>query len=573
MTLWRKRWQSAPTAPRALFERFPALNPLTVQVLYNRGLTEQDDVRAFLEGKVKAPDTPFQMRDVESAVTLIRRAVRQRDPIAIYGDYDADGITALALLVHVLEALGAQVYPYIPDREDEGYGLNREAIRMLYQRGARLLLTVDCGIRSLEEVALARKLGMTVVVTDHHHLGTALPGADAVINPRRPDNDYPFKDFAGVGVAFKLAQGLLRVNKRAPLPTTREELSEDDLLDLVAVGTVADMVPLLGENHVLVRRGLEVINAGRRPGLAALMETLNVLPGSVKASTIGYVLAPRLNAAGRLGNPLTAFRLLIAEDLAEAMPIASELEKLNRQRQELTRYVEERARTLVLETDGDRPILFAVGSDFPAGIVGLAAGRLSEEFYRPAIVVEKGKEYSKASARSIPEFHITEALDEVGDLLEQYGGHAAAAGFTVRTERLPQVQERLLALAEEKLADVKLTPSLLVDAEVPLYTLSWEEHDALERLAPFGYGNRRPVLVSRGLFVRHARAVGSEGRHLKLYVEDRSGKVWDAIAFRQGQWVGRLPDLIDLAYYLDRNEWKGRVTLQLNVQDIHPSAR
>jgi single-stranded-DNA-specific exonuclease len=249
------------------------------------------------------------------------------------------------------------------------------------------------------------------------------------------------------------------------------------------------------------------------------------------------------------------------------------LEKLNRQRQELTRYVEERARTLVLETDDNRPILFAVGSDFPAGIVGLAAGRLSEEFYRPAIVVEKGKEYSKASARSIPEFHITEALDEIGDLLKQYGGHAAAAGFTVRTERLPEVQERLLALAEEKLADVKLAPSLLVDAEVPLYTLSWEEHQALERLAPFGYGNRRPVLVSRGLFVRHARAVGGEGRHLKLYVEDRGGKVWDAIAFRQGQWVGRLPDLIDLAYYLDRNEWKGRVTLQLNVQDIHPSAR
>ncbi|MGC9397686.1 MAG: single-stranded-DNA-specific exonuclease RecJ [Anaerolineae bacterium] len=571
MKLWRKRWRIAPPAPPGLFRRF-SLRPLVAQVLYNRGLTEPGAVQVFLEGRVEA-DAPFRLCDVEPAVTLIRRFVRQGQPLAVYGDYDADGITALALLAQVLEALGARVFPYIPDREDEGYGLNREAIHGLYRRGTRLLLTVDCGIRSLEEVALARKLGMAVVVTDHHHVGEALPRAEAVINPRRSDNVYPFKDFAGVGVAFKLAQGLLRVNARSPLPTTREDLRETELLDLVALGTVADMVPLLGENHALVRRGLEVLNAARRPGVAALLETLELEPGDVKASTIGYVLAPRLNAAGRLGDPLTAFRLLMASDVREALSIAAELEALNRQRQELTRYVEERARTLVLEADGDAPILFAVGSDFPSGIVGLAAGRLAEEFYRPAVVVEKGKTYSKASARSIPEFHITEALDEVGDLLEQYGGHAAAAGFTVRTERLPQVRERLLALAAERLADVQLRPSLFIDAEVPLYTLSWDDYEALENLAPFGYGNPRPVLVSRGLFVRHARVVGSEGQHLKLYVEDRSGKVWDAIAFRQAHWAERLPELVDLAYHLERNEWKGRVTLQLNVQDIHPSER
>ena len=572
MAPWRKRWQLAPAVPDAFLQRFSSLDPLVAQVLYNRGLTERDEVEAFLEGSIAA-DSPFQMRDVEPAVALIRRTIRRDGLITVYGDYDADGITALALLVQTLRALGARVYPYIPDREDEGYGLNPEAIRLVRDRGAKLLITVDCGIRSLEEVALARKLGMRVIITDHHHLGPALPGADAVINPRRPDIGYAFRDFAGVGVAFKLAQGLLRVNERSTLPTTRTALHEDDLLDLFALGTVADMVLLLGENHVLTQRGLEVINAARRPGLAALMDVLNVSPGEVKASTIGYVLAPRLNAAGRLGDPLTAFRLLVARDLTEALPIASELESLNRQRQELTQYVQERACAQVLETGVDQPLLFVIGSDYPSGIVGLAAGRLSETFYRPAIVVEKGKELSKASARSIPEFHITEALDEVGDLLEQYGGHAAAAGFTVRTERLPEVQARLLEIAGRQLADVELVPSLFVDAEAPLYTLSWDDYHALERLAPFGYGNPRPLLVSRGLYVRHARAVGREGGHLKLYVEDRGGKVWDVIAFRQGHWAERLPDLIDLAYYLERNEWNGRVTLQLNAQDIHPSAR
>jgi single-stranded-DNA-specific exonuclease len=572
MALWRKRWELAPTAPQAFRQRFPSLDPLVQQILYNRGLTEQHDVTAFMEGSIPA-DSPFQMRDVEPAVALIRRAVQRDELIAVYGDYDADGITALTLLVQTLQALGARVCAYIPDREDEGYGLNPDAIRAVRDQGAKLLITVDCGIRSLKEVALARELGMRVIITDHHHLGEALPGADAVLNPRRPDNGYPFSDFAGVGVAFKLAQGLLRVNGRSTLPTTQDELTEEDLLDLFALGTVADMVPLLGENHTLVRRGLEVINRARRPGLASLMEVLNVTPGEVKASTIGYVLAPRLNAAGRLGDPLKAFHLLNAPDMAQALPIATELESLNQQRQDLTRYVEDEARAMVVESGIDRPLLFAVGSDFPSGIVGLAAGRLAEEFYRPAIVVERGKEFSKASARSIPEFHITKAFDEIGDLLVQYGGHAAAAGFTVRTERLPEVQRRLLEIAEKQLVDVELTPSLFVDAEVPLYTLSWDDYHALQRLAPFGYGNQRPLLVSRGLYVRHARAVGREGRHLKLYVEDRGGKVWDVIAFRQGQWARRLPDLIDLAYYLERNEWNGRVTLQLNAQDIHPSAR
>lgn len=575
MALRRKRWQLTPQVPQILLDRFPSLHGLVVQVLYGRGLSDKDEVAHFLEHRWPI-DRPFDLPDVSAAVALIRNSIRDGVEIAVYGDYDADGITATALMVETLTSLGAHVRPYIPDRQDEGYGLNEAALRDLAADGVRLLLTVDCGIRSVAEVVLAQELDMRVIITDHHHLGETLPPATAVINARRTDSGYPYRDFAGVGVAYKLAQALLRANQHQEtrLPTTQKDLNPRDLLDLVALGTVADLVSLLGENHVLVREGLDVINEAQRPGLAALLQVLGVKPGEVQSSTIAFVLAPRLNAAGRIDDALTAYELLLAPDLAHALPLARKLEELNRQRRDMTSYIQERARLLLREAGGGEvdgaPLLFVAAEDFHAGVVGLAAGRLADEFHRPAVVVEKGPTFSRASARSIPEFHITNALDQVADLLVQYGGHAGAAGFTARTEQLPEVKRRLTALARSSLDAEDLCPVLHVDAEVPLQELSWEVLDALETLAPFGCGNRRPVLVSRGLRVRYARAVGREGRHLKLRVEDEAGTSWDVIAFRQGQWIGRLPDVVDLAYHLERNEWNGRVSLQLNAQDIHP---
>ncbi len=568
MALRRKRWQIAPPAPPALLERFPALHPLVVQLLYNRGITEPEAARGLLEGVLEC-DNPFRLPGVERAVWLIRQAISRGDTLAVYGDYDADGVTATSLLVQTLQSLGGQVRPYIPSRVAEGYGLNVPAITALAEEGARLLITVDCGIRSLKEVALARRLGMQVVITDHHHLDTALPNAEAVINPRRTDSSYPARDLAGVGVAFKLAQALLLVNRQVSLPTTQTELAEDALLDLVALGTVADMVPLLGENHVLVQRGLDVINAAQRPGLAALMQLSGVAPGTVGTSTIGYRLGPRLNAAGRMGDASTALELLLAPDLSAALPLAHELESLNRERRELTRQVQEQARALALAVGEDTPLLFAASPDFPAGIVGLAAGRLSEEFYRPAIVVGVDGEFAKGSARSIPEFHITKALDDVAELLVRHGGHAAAAGFTIRAENLDRLRERLLALAQEQLAGIVLEPTLHADIKAPLSVLSWELQEALEQLSPFGCGNPVPVLVSRRVRVRDARAVGAEGRHLKLRVATEDGVCWDAIAFRQGEKLEQLSSHVDLAYNLERNDWKGHTNLQLKVLDIH----
>ncbi len=570
MTLGRKHWELAPTAPPVLFDRFRDLHPLVVQVLYNRGLTDLAEVTAFLAGEVIS-DNPFQLRGVEQAVTLIRRRIQEGASIAVYGDYDVDGVTATAILVQTLTALGAQVTPYIPDRLEEGYGLNVEALTQLAQQGTRLLITVDCGIRSLEEVAHARAQGMSVIVTDHHHVGAALPQAEAVINPRQPGCPYPSKDLAGAGVAFKLAQALLRANHKVPLPTTAAELSEEALLDLVALGTIADMVPLLGENHVLTRRGMARLNRGQRPGLAALIDVSGLEPGQITATTVSFQLSPRLNAAGRISDAVTALQLLLAPDLGAALPLAQELDRLNRERQDLTQVVHEHAQALIAAQEEEPLLLFAASSEFPVGILGLAAGRLLDRFYRPVVVVEQGEVFSKGSARSIPEFHITEALDSVAPLLERYGGHAAAAGFTIRTERLPQLRARLQTLAEAQLRELNLRPQLFADAELPLEQLSWDVLAALEMLAPFGYGNPRPVLVSRRVRVLHARTVGAEGRHLKLFLGDQGGHSWDAIAFRQGDWMGRLPQYIDVAYVLERNEWNGNVRLQLNVKDIHAS--
>ncbi len=566
----RKRWRVAPEVPRTFVEKIEPIHPLVAQLLYNRGIVDEEAVDAFLHNRFES-DNPFSMKDVDRAVSAIRRAIVKGDAIVVYGDYDVDGVTAAAILVQTLRALGAQVSAYIPNRADEGYGLNAEALTTLAGEGARMLITVDCGTRSLDEVALARRLGMTVIITDHHHLGPALPRAEALINPRRTDCCYPFKDLAGAGVAFKLAQALLRANRQVPLPTTQVILEENDLLDLVALGTVADMVPLVGENHVLVAHGLTRINEAYRPGLSALMEMSGVKPGHVTTNSIGFSLAPRLNAAGRISEAITALDLLLSPDMTCALPFAQDLEHLNRERQALTLEVQEHSRAMIEDRSELSPLLFVAAENFPSGVVGLAASRLVDEFYRPAAVISIEGEYSKGSARSIPEFHITEALDATADILVRHGGHAAAAGFTVRTENLPVLEKQLVILAGTRLNGMTLVPLLQVDAELPLASLSWDLYHELECLQPFGYGNPAPVFVSRDVEVLHARAVGNEGRHLKMYVADSRGISWDAIAFRQGDWAGRLPSRIDLAYVLEANEWRGRVSLQLNVKDIHVS--
>ncbi|MDH7485389.1 MAG: single-stranded-DNA-specific exonuclease RecJ [Anaerolineae bacterium] len=576
-----KRWEVCPPLPDSLRARFPHLPPLVLQLLYNRGLTDPGEVETFLGGRL-AFDNPFQLQGMHEAVARIRQAIARDEPIAVYGDFDADGVTATALLTQTLEALGARVQPYIPHRVDEGYGLHEGALTRLAHQGVRLVVTVDCGIRSVDEVAHARRLGLDVIVTDHHSLGRELPPAVAAINPKRQDCRYPFKELAGVGVAYKLAQALLRVEhsmRRRGAPAI--PLQEEELLDLVAVGTVADVVPLLGENRYLVQRGLERLNpplpppagGGRdypqRLGLRALMQKAGLKPGGVNAWAIGFLLGPRLNAAGRLESAMLSYDLLRSSDEKVGGELAQKLDELNHRRQKLTLETQERVRAQI-EAEGDAFLHLVAGEDIPAGIAGLVAGRLAEELYRPMVVVERGEKFSRGSCRSIPEFDITAALDRCVHLLKRHGGHAAAAGFTVETENLPALKARLQEIAAEKLAAEELTPTLTIDAEIRLEELDWATYELLRQFEPCGYANPAPLLLSRGVQVRDHRRVGSEGKHLKLTLSD-GRMVWDGIAFQQGEWAGQMPERIDVAYTLEVNEWNDQLRLQLNVQDLRPS--
>jgi single-stranded-DNA-specific exonuclease len=564
-----QRWQLAPIAPDDHLVRFSTYPRPVAQIFYNRGLDDPEKAERFLDG-VSDGENPFGLRGMNEAVTCVREAIRDGAAIAIYGDFDADGVTATALLVETLSALGADVRPYIPHRIDEGYGLHIEALDELADQGVHLVITVDCGVRAIEEVAHAIGRGLKIVITDHHSVGKSLPNASALINPRQSGCGYPFKELAGVGIAFKLAQALLRSHRQVPIAPVDIGLAEEDLLDLVALGTVADLAPLIDENRTLVQKGLVKLNEGQRPGLISLIQRSGLKMGQVGAADIGFGLGPRINAAGRLADAKTAYQLLMAQYPGEADKLADELNELNQLRQRVTAEMQDRARELALKDGEDVVLLFAAAPDFLEGVVGLAAGRLCEEHYRPSVVVSVGEPTSRGSARSISEFHITEALDQCSDLLVRYGGHAAAAGFTVCNENLTELEQRLKALASEALVDQTLQPTLPIDAQVGLGELDHRLYEWLTRLEPFGYANPAPVFMTRRLRVVEARAVGAKRSHLKLYLSDGRTR-WDAIAFRQAHWLDSLPDYIDVAYHLELNQWNGRERLQLNVQDLRPA--
>lgn len=579
-----KRWDVAPLVPRRQRERLSHINPLLVQILFNRGVTDPAEADAFLTGRPLFHD-PNRMLDMPRAVERIRAAIRRREPIVVYGDFDADGVTATVLLVQALRAFGAQVQPYIPHRVDEGYGLNCDALDKIAGQGGRLVVTVDCGIRSPAEAAHAAALGLDLIITDHHSIFRdeagieRLPPALAIINPKRVGDPYPFKDLAGVGIAFKLAQALLMAERQAPTGPAAVCLEERELLDLVALGTVADLAPLIGENRFLVQRGLAELRRPQRPGVVAMLEEARLAPARVDATAIGFILGPRLNAAGRLATADTSYRLLTAADVLLARSLAEALGRLNAERQRLTAELVALAKSQI-EADGrDHRLFLIADAGFNPGIVGLIAGRLTEEYYRPALVAQIGPDETHGSARSIPEFNITAALDECKDLLKRYGGHAAAAGFTVANENLPRLRNRLEQIAGRELGGRELTPGLAIDAVVGLDAVDWALHDLLLQLEPCGYGNSQPVLASLGLEVVNVRPVGQDGQHLKLTVRDPAAtglagrRVLDAIAFRLGAWHNQLPRRIDLAYTLEANEYGGERRLQLNVRDIRPTSK
>lgn len=564
------KWQVAPTMPTGATGQLEQYHPILRQILYNRGVTDPAQVQAFLEGRYLKDSDPFLLADMDESVARIHRAIEGEELIVVYGDFDADGVTATVLLTEALRGLGVErrrIRPYIPDRVDEGYGLNMDAIERIKEFGAGLIITVDCGIRSAAEVAYANKLGVDVIITDHHSLGRKLPEATAIINPKREDSAYPERMLAGVGIAYKLAEALYTV-----MPE-RVVLDLDTLLDLVAVGTVADLAPLHDENRSLVVAGLEVLNQLRRPGLHALAAVSGLKQGTITAQSIGFVLGPRINAAGRLEHAYSAARLLAVNNDLVARQLANELNSLNRQRQRLTAELGEMAEQMI---DPQDQILIASDERFQSGLVGLVASRLAEKNYRPTIIIEKGEKLSRGSCRSIPEFHITEALDQMADLLVRHGGHAQAAGFTLRNENLETFATRMRVFAAETLGDQELVPTIEIDAEIDLADVDWALYDTLALLEPTGQGNPAPVFLSRNVTVLHHRAVGQDSSHLQLRLADANGgsptRPIQAIAFRQGDWAQIMPETIDIVYTVDVNEWNGQRNLQLVVKDIQPAS-
>ncbi len=553
-----------PVLPAQAQKDLEAFPPILQQLLYNRGYATRASAQAFVQADVIFNTSPFQMIGMEKVVARILLALDRQEPVAIYGDYDVDGVTATALLVQTLQALGLVVRGYIPNRFDEGYGLNNEALSTLKQDGVGLVITVDCGIRSPAEAAFAGQIGLDLIISDHHQPAETLPEAFAVINPKQTGDTYPDKDLAGVGIAYKIAQALLDRYRQTGRQT---DFNLDLVLDLVALGTVADLAPLAGENRMLVRKGLLGIRAATRQGLFALANVADLTIAKTTAVNIGFVLGPRLNAAGRLDSALAAFDLLTTTDRMLAGTLAQKLESQNRERQELTRQIQAQAEEMAADADQDPYILFAVHPDFNSGVVGLAASRLAETHYRPAVVGQRSEETTRCSCRSIPEFHITQALDLCADLLVRHGGHAAAAGFTVRNENLPELQRRLKEIATTQLKNEKLRPTLSADMVVALRDMKTEVLTQLGYLQPTGYGNQDAVFVSRNLQVKASRTVGADAKHIKMTLTDGS-VTFDAIGFRLGHLQQNMPPRVDVMFTFETNEYNGRTSLQLNLKDV-----
>ena len=548
------RWRlHAPYAREEAIPRFP---PIVATVLASRGITTREQAGHFYKPHLLPRHDPMLLPGMGEAIARTKRAVDRGELIALFGDFDVDGVTSLAVLAQGFTELGGTTTTYIPNRFTEGYGLNIEATATLASRGATLMITADCGTSSVDEVAAANEAGIDVIILDHHTVPPEVPDALALINPKRKDSPYPFEEMAAVGVSYRFMQTLFEAYGR--------ELDESRYIDLVAFGTVADVAPLIDENRTMVVAGLKEMARGMRPGLEALAEVSNVTSSDLSAETFGFAFGPRVNAAGRLKDAKLALDLLMSKTKTEATRLALELDALNRRRREEC----DRANELAEELFGanDDPLIMIGHESMSSGIVGIVAARLAEKHHRPAIVFEKGATTSRASCRTIAEFDIVDAIRREKDLLVRYGGHRAAAGFTIPNENIDEFRARLVNYAAERLSVEKLRRVIDIDAEIQLRDLNGLEVKGLKAFEPCGEGNRKPVLMSRNLEVQRTRRIGADQSHLKLSLKD--GPVsWPAVAFRQAD--APLADRIDVVFTLG-NEWRGR-GVELELLEFVPS--
>ena len=572
----QKIWKINQPAPKEFLEKFPEYSRLTLQLLWAKNLRTQKQIDEFF-----SPDydedlhDPFLLKDLKETIKRIQRAAEKKEKVAIFADYDADGICGAVLLNEILKSVG--IYPeiYIPDRNKEGYGLNLKAIEEIAKKGVSLILTIDCGVTDLEEVKLANKLGMDVIIVDHHEIPKKLPPALAIINPKQKNDKYPFKHLSATGVAFKLVQGFFKTEK---FPVSREKW----LLDLVAIATVTDSMLLLGENRTLVKYGLIVLSQTKRIGLKELMKTAGVKPifnpqtfdTNLNTYTLGFILGPRLNAASRIDHGTTAYKLLVASSEDEAKEIAQQLEEKNQQRQKVMEEIIKEARERVLKYSKDRKIIFEWDERWIAGIIGLVAQKLRDEFWRPCFICQKLKDYALCSVRGgIFGFNAIKVINKGSRFLEEFGGHPYAAAFRVKVENLDKVQKLIERAGEEELRGKDLIPYLNIDAEMEAKDLNWQIFQQIERFANFGEGNSSPLFLLRQARISEIKSVGRDGCHLKLSLEkeiEKKIKRFRAIGFGLADFCDRirLGDKIDVVFEMIANEWNGTKELQLKIIDL-----
>ncbi len=563
MSLLKRRWSLHKRDDRLaadIASKFRISKP-TAQILINRGISLNEDIERFLAPKLSFLRDPFEIPDMHKAVERTLSAVRNKEKVFVWGDYDADGVTGSSIVVLGLRKTGIEAGCYIPHRYDEGYGLNVEGLKKIASLGATLLITVDCGISNLKEIEFARTLGIDVIVTDHHNIPEVLPPAVACVNPKRMESDHPSKNLAGAGVAFKFVWALLRS------AGFKESSEIKEFLDLVALGTIADVVPLTGENRILAVSGISLLNEKRRAGVKHLFSSAK-LSGDITARNISFMLAPRLNAPGRLKHAELSLNLLLEDDPQKAKSIADEINLVNSQRQQIGALIGEDVFSRITDPENTKLIVLS-GKNWHPGVIGIVASRISEKYNRPSILISDSGKVCRGSARSIEGFDVYKLLLSCKDIFSDFGGHKDAAGFEMLSGSIEELKSRLAREIEGSFTYDELVPKTRIDVEAEPEELSCGLAREIERLAPFGQGNPSPVFLSKNMKVDSCKKVGAKGSHIKLKLS-RGGAVIDAIGFGLGALADEMPRnlAVDIAFNLSVNEWDGFVIPQAQLVDI-----
>lgn len=575
-----KAWQVSAQVSEDIRQLFPEINGIILQLLYNRGFTTQEAIDRFLEPSFEDHlFDPFLFTDMSKAIERLFIAVNAREKVMIYGDYDADGVCSTVALYEALKGLGLDIDIYIPFRETEGYGLNTKVVQQIIHEKFNLVITVDCGVANYNEVRDLQSAGIDVMILDHHVEPLKLPPAFALINPNIASCGYPESKLCGAGVVFKFIQAIIKWQEKHDSPIKLPNGFEKWLLDIVAIATVGDIVPLVKENRILVKYGLVVMEKTKNLGLKLLMESVNNRFGGVDTEYVGWRLVPRINAAGRINHASAAFYLLTVANAEDAQKWVNELDENNKYRQQLTESIMKQAEDQLKDLTNTTRAIIVAGEGWPVGVVGLVAGRLSDRHHRPALVFTMGIDEVSgeikfvASGRSISEFDITAALKECSEYLLRYGGHPQACGLTILGEdNFKKFKEKFLALASAKLVGVELLSVLEIEAEIKLSDLNWRLLDELQKMEPFGEANPKPLFMAKNLNVEQVQTVGADGKHLKVLVSQDGdiNNLHKLIGFSFGDWCAKLKagDKIDIVFELGVNEWNGNRELQLKISDL-----